>query len=323
MAAQHHYVSRFLLDGFTDTGTRDGRLFVFDQRQPKTWWTSTSKAARERDFCRIDIPGAGTDAVDHGLGGFEAEVAPVVREVRSTFRLSRGRQFKLLLNLIALHTAREPATRRIMSGAVDQLLRRELQAATATRERWESSVAAMRRDGFEMPATCTWEGMRDFARSEFTIDMSNNNHVDTMKDAIDIALTHLLARDWSIVVSAFGAPNFITSDRPATLRPRAGLPPGVPLGFGLPNVDVLFPVSKRALLVGTAMPRDFPEVADRGEVAMLNDAIAAFSDRFLFAGEQAFVLRHPSGRVETGIDLLRSLVESKAKLASKAHESTG
>jgi len=31
MAAQHHYVSRFLLDGFTDSGTRDGRLFVFDR----------------------------------------------------------------------------------------------------------------------------------------------------------------------------------------------------------------------------------------------------------------------------------------------------
>jgi hypothetical protein len=130
---------------------------------------------------------------------------------------------------------------------------------------------------------------------------------------------HLGAREWSIVVAAFGAPNFITSDRPATLRPRAGLPPGMPLGFGIPNVDVLFPISKRALLVGTAMPGDLPEVAGRREVAMINCAIAGFSDRFLFAGEQAFVLRHPSGRVETGIELLRSLVESKAELPSKAH----
>jgi len=177
----------------------------------------------------------------------------------------------------------------------------------------------MRRDGVEMPSTCTWEGMRDFAtRGEFTIEMSNNFKVDMMMDTVDVALPHLFARDWSIVVSAFGAPNFVTSDRPTSLRPRQALPAGMPLGFGMPNVDVLFPISKRAVLVGTAIPNDKLHVAGRGEVASINSAMADFADRFLFASEQAFVLRHPNGNVATGEDLFRNLVESKARQVSKA-----
>jgi hypothetical protein len=162
-------------------------------------------------------------------------------------------------------------------------------------------------------ATCTWKDMHEFAtRGEYTIEPSHNHNVEMMMDTLDIVLPKLGEREWSVVVAGAGAPDFITSDRPVTLRPRRPMPKGMPIGLGMPEVDVLFPISKRAMLVGTLIPSDLPDVADRGTVADLNDAMRAFADRFLFASEKAFVLRHPDGRVVTGETLFKHLEETRA-----------
>ena len=67
IARSHHYVPAFYLAGFTDTGTRDGFLWVSDRETERTWRSKPDEAGCERDFYRIYLEGLRPDAVERDV----------------------------------------------------------------------------------------------------------------------------------------------------------------------------------------------------------------------------------------------------------------
>ena len=55
-ARAHHYVPKCWLAGFTDTGEKDGLLFVTDLKRKKQWRCKPSEVGHCRDLNRIDNP---------------------------------------------------------------------------------------------------------------------------------------------------------------------------------------------------------------------------------------------------------------------------
>lgn len=49
----HHFTPQCWLAGFTDTGRKDGRLFVTDLKRQKQWPTTPPNAGRRRDFYQV------------------------------------------------------------------------------------------------------------------------------------------------------------------------------------------------------------------------------------------------------------------------------
>src|ERR1017187_4944654 len=50
---RHHYVPQCWLAGFTDTGEKDGQLWVTDLVRRKQWQASPNNAGHIRDFYRL------------------------------------------------------------------------------------------------------------------------------------------------------------------------------------------------------------------------------------------------------------------------------
>jgi len=53
-ARAHHFVPQCWLAGFTDTGEKDGMLWVTDLKRKKQWRCKPSEAGHRRDFYRIE-----------------------------------------------------------------------------------------------------------------------------------------------------------------------------------------------------------------------------------------------------------------------------
>jgi hypothetical protein len=54
----HHFVPRFLLAGFTDDGTRDGWLQVYDRERGKWWPSKIERAGGEKFLNDQDVEAA-------------------------------------------------------------------------------------------------------------------------------------------------------------------------------------------------------------------------------------------------------------------------
>jgi hypothetical protein len=58
-ARAHHFVPQCWLAGFTDTGEKDGVLFVTDIKRKKKWHCKPSETGHRCDLNRIDNPAMG------------------------------------------------------------------------------------------------------------------------------------------------------------------------------------------------------------------------------------------------------------------------
>jgi len=65
VAKGHHFVTRGYLQNFTDTGTKDGKLCVFDFRENKLFSANPRSVALETDFNKIDLPGYAPDHLEN------------------------------------------------------------------------------------------------------------------------------------------------------------------------------------------------------------------------------------------------------------------
>ena len=61
IAKGHHFVTRGYLQGFTDTGDRNGKLWVFDFRVNRLFNPNPRGVALETNFNKIDLPGYAPD----------------------------------------------------------------------------------------------------------------------------------------------------------------------------------------------------------------------------------------------------------------------
>ena len=78
VARNHHFVPQGYLAGFTDDGTRNGRLFVSDLASGSVFQTKPRNVAAKRDFNRIDTEGQEPDALEQALGEFEGRAVDLL-----------------------------------------------------------------------------------------------------------------------------------------------------------------------------------------------------------------------------------------------------
>ena len=79
-ARAHHFVPQCWLAGFTDSGQKDGMLFVSDLKRKKQWRCKPSEVGHRRDFNRVEDP-----ALPDPLA-----IEKIFSRIESTFVLYRG-----------------------------------------------------------------------------------------------------------------------------------------------------------------------------------------------------------------------------------------
>ena len=311
---RHHFVSEFFLAGFTKAGTKEDKLWALDLDTLNQFASIPKNHAHRRDFYKVDLPGVDPGAFEKAFGEFECEAAEVVRSVIQAQVLPDGRDFEILLNLVALFFVRVPAFREAINRPMERLNKQILRLTAASRGRWESTQAKMRAAGTGVEEDCTYENMRRFVEKDrYTIEPCGNTNLSNLMNTLDTDSPLLGQRAWSLLVASSDAPDFICSDRPVALYSTQPLPPLFGPSLGMPNTVVLFPLSRRLALVGSFEGEDGTVIeVDRPIVAEANARVVDQAQRFVYSAGEDFVVMKPDGTLGDATDVVEHL-KSKAR----------
>lgn len=234
-ARDHHFVPQCYLAGFTDTGTKDGRLYAFDFVDGRGFRPKPRNVAFEVDFNRFDAEDHPPDALERAFGEFEGKVASVIRAICREAELPADEELSYVLNLICLLATRNPRLRKSMTIARRHTSRIIGDLLVADRGTCERQFAAARETGFVPDKEVPYERMKEsIVRDDYQIEISTTEHLHSELRVFDRVLKSLGSRSWSLLVAAPDAPDFITCDHPANLVPK----------------QIVFPLDARNALFG-------------------------------------------------------------------------
>ena len=167
VARKHHFVPQGYLAGFTDDGTRNGKITVFDLESQKTFRTTPRKVAAKRDFNRIDVHGLPPDTVERALGDFEGKAISTIRRLQEREGSMTDDELSDIVTLMTLLVTRNPRRRQRMNVARRHAVRVIAGMLTSDRLIYESHVARAKRDGcIPKDAHVPFEKVAKFVRED-------------------------------------------------------------------------------------------------------------------------------------------------------------
>jgi hypothetical protein len=244
-ARRHHFVPVCWLAGFTETGDRDGQLWVTDFRRRKQWATSPGNAGFIRDFYRLSDEQLDAVLVEKGLSQIEGVIAPILKSIDKDMRDPYADEIDALLYFIAIQWARVPAFRPAMLRLFESFARDDLGRMLESKESWERGLTEA---GIPLDTPgADYERTKASKDSVFSLNVSTDWYIQRAFAAADNILPSLRKRVWRATFSPTGS--FVACDNPVMLE---GLK-GQPIGFGNAPI-VMYAISRHVLLYGTLRP---------------------------------------------------------------------
>jgi Protein of unknown function (DUF4238) len=248
---QHHLLPEFYLAGFTDSGTRDGLLHVFNYRRGRRYRVRPRQATRERDFYRIEIPGEDRNILEKDLSRLEGELAPTLRRVTETDVVRYEDLADLLSFASMVHVRGRRGLDRVYLG-LEEKMRSRLEDGSLSRDEWERIVDAHRREGIDPSTQLAYEKARRRAADGVWSPVAPKELVlgllpEMQRANYDALVPHV----WSLAVARSDAGKFICSDSPLTWFMRMPWEHGFREDERLENQDVTvtFPLNKKLALI--------------------------------------------------------------------------
>jgi len=270
---RHHFVPQCWLAGFTDSGKKDGSIFVTDLKRGKQWKTTPDGCGHIRDFYRI--PGPDPVKVEKLLGEMENICGPILRRMFEEKREPVTEEWPDLFQHIAVQYSRVPAFRPFVLKLEDSIYRTALNEALESPERWASFCQSIGLP--EGDRESFYEAAKTFINSpgEYTLSAENDWYVLRAFKAAEKIVDLLASRYWGSQISPSGS--FIGCDNPVILDGEAGKV------MGFKNAEIIiFPATRHTLLLGTSvnvrppyLNRKF--IAHQNTLTMLNAHEQVFS----------------------------------------------
>lgn len=244
----HHYVPQCWLAGFTDTGSKDGCLFVTDLKRQKQWPSTPPNVGHRRDFYRISAPKMEPTAFEKVFARVEDFIAPTLKALYEKPQYPTPEQLDKLLYFAAIQFVRVPAFRPTLLKISDSIHRSVISEALRSKESWQ---ALLRDAGISIddPAA-DYDRMLAFERDvintgEYSLSAENEFFLLRGLDAVEKPIwPSLKERHWGAILSNNG--EFIGSDNPVMLDGEKNKP----VGFKSAKVIILI-VNRYLLLCGT------------------------------------------------------------------------
>ena len=147
----------------------------------------------------------------------------------------------------------------------EQMMKKMLGLSLASRDRWEAQEAAMAKAGRgPKPGepTISYEQIKEFyERDEYDVTLNREHHIGIEFKTHDVVLKALMARKWEMhAIASDNVGCFVTTDRPVVLTWQN--PKKVPAmyrespGFGMPDTEILFPITKNLIVIGSFEGKD-------------------------------------------------------------------
>lgn len=287
---KHHYIPEFLLAGFTDTGSKDGLLWVIDKNDGRQWQTKPSGIAFSKGFYDIETDDLPRDFIENAFAFFEEMAAPVIKKIIIKKSIPVGENFERLIMFLSIMAMRVPSVRRIFDGILKNIIEISTKDAFATEAHFNSIKERMKNDGIDVSNMKDYKELREFIFSDrYDIKIDQNWQIYTMWHGISIVYPWLIKRNWMLIAPKTGSTGFICSDRPLSLRwIKDEGPSFFGPGFGLEGTFVAMPLSKKLALFGTFERNIGGLQKDNSTVTLINTCTGMYSDRHIYFGEKDF-----------------------------------
>lgn len=307
-ARHHHYLPQCYLRGFTKPGEKKSKLTVIDLKRRKRFKTNTRNVGGIRDFNRIEIDGIEPDAIEKSLSSFEGHVASSLLRIRQTLAFD-GKDRECILNLIALLAVRSPEKRENWRKFQADIAERITDLSLATKERWESQKAKMKKDGYEVNEDITYEELKEFKKNkEYTISVPTEHHLQAEFAGMDAVLSCLSKRKWLLILATKDTGPLVTTDNPVVLtwNEPEKMPPLLRQspGHGMRDTQVLFPIYRNLSLLGEFEGKEGTIEGTKELIMSLNTRMIEFAFQQIYAPIISFNYMGPNRKICDGTTIL-------------------
>jgi len=291
----HHFTPQCWLAGFTDTGQKDGRLWVTDLRRQNQWQTTPPNAGHRRDFYRITEPKLDPVWFERCFSNIEDIAAPVLRDLYSRPQEPGVEAMDVLMYFAAIQYIRVPAFRPVLLKVADSINRSMIGGALKNQETW---AQALKKAGIRADAPgASYDGMLAFERDvistgQYTVSAKNDFFlVRGFKLAASAVYPALKNRYWQTLISPSGS--FVGSDNPVMMDG----PKGERVGFKSADI-IIFTVNRFLALYGTNSPLRRP-IVNRRLIAKHNTFAMITADEQIYSHAPDFCWLDATARVQT------------------------
>jgi len=284
----HHYVPVFYLKGFTSPKDRE-YLWVYEQGKPVRK-SKPINEAHERDFYTYEDEDGKRRDLEQPLSGIESETAPLLRAMDDGYHRLHADDFEGLTIFMALMWVRGPFGRDLMNQLSLQSMKTVVQEYARDGEKFQRIYDDVVKE----------YGHTDVSAEELRNSILNRDWKYEQKSpgytlhkmfvGVPIISGILQKKDWQVLISE-GDDYFCTSDFPVVNilpdKPGQAGQATIGTGFGMPGVEIFFPLTRRRCLLLKDETRHSSKVLPGRMVREINKVLMVGARRFIYACEKS------------------------------------
>lgn len=281
----HHFIAQGYLRRFA-VGANE-QVYVFDRETGRNFRASVRNVAAQRDFNRIEAEGLDPNDLEVAYGQFETDCAAALKRLDELGEFANETDREIILTFIAGLITRHPRRRNSTEEFIGDVMRQSARALLTNEAMWGRFLDDTRRSGAELP-TVTREELLEFVNSDdTTIGLDQTFQITLELSNLEPILFTLRQRKWSVFRCA-GEAEFVTSDDPVSLLDSSSSAGEMPIGHGMSETVVLFPVGRRTLLHGSYEGEErYLQLVDH-QIAQINGITAVHCHRQIFSALPTF-----------------------------------
>ncbi len=281
-AKDQHYIPKFYLKGFTD---KDGVLWVCERFKPIR--SSKPKLEAHRpDYYSHTEKGERDETAENALEEIESRAAPIIRKLANPQYVPTPENANHLIVFVGFMFARVPSWRENLDRVAAQVARQTQVELAQDNQKFRQLYANVERSTGRS-VTIEAEELRQFIlKGDYELVQKS---MTFNLAAMFITAVSLIRELEGYGMQIFHAPEgmfYLTSDSPVyTIQPDGSGQATVGMGFGWPDVEVYFPLNKRACLRMRRGIQAGARVAEEGRVKEINNLVMATAARYLYSSE--------------------------------------
>ncbi len=278
----HHYISRFYLKNFTESGGEKEMLFAYDKVKNNYFESNPENICRIKNFNKISFPGK-EYIVETEQSKIESIFAISFKAVIETKNYPNDEQLIHILNFIALVSLRNPKTRAIFDRLYKNIADKFMSMTMESEEIYKDQCLQA---GIKEEDIIPYEKQKKSTedKSSYTLEVNQEVHIKSEFKAIDNLVNILYQRNWYLIISDETIGEFITSDYPVSIAPLNKSDNLQHLGFGMENTEVCFPISKYLAFIGVFEDNKQKKfIATKDIINKINKATYDFANKQVFS----------------------------------------
>jgi hypothetical protein len=280
-SANHHYVPKFYLKGFTD---KKGYLWAYEFGKNAPRQSDPKHEGHREDYYTFADRGYPDDSAEKMLSRAESLVAPTIRKLANPQFKMNEQQISELYTFVALMYVRVPAYREFVNVVSAKMIKEFAQNQALDNDKFYEILKDYETKTGR--SVGDHKKLREFLLSnDYTVtqDSVAFNLLHTFQSCLDISETLEKQYGYDLYYAPVDS-FFMTCDNPiATIEPDFMGSANIGSGVGRPRTEVVFPLNKRACLILRRYGKGRHISASQVFIDQINNLIMKTAQRYAYA----------------------------------------